>query len=108
MAKDSVPKEQEIGEGIRKLKTSNVFRVVNFELYAKPVRCNHFDISSLFFTASFSFQNKYMMAFGVCSFTFCIGYMIYMKQTWQKERVYAAITDDDEIVMTKKRKSSWE
>lgn len=25
------------GEGIRSMKTSNVFRAVNFELYAKPV-----------------------------------------------------------------------
>ena len=51
MAKDSVPKEQEIGEGIRKLKTSNVFRVVNFELYAKPVRFGQFALSFRFFTA---------------------------------------------------------
>ena len=28
----------ETGEGIRSLKTSNVFRTLNFELYAKPVR----------------------------------------------------------------------
>ena len=26
------------GEGIRSLRTSGVFRAVNFELYAKPVR----------------------------------------------------------------------
>lgn len=26
------------GEGLRSLKTSNAFRVLNFELYAKPVR----------------------------------------------------------------------
>ena len=25
------------GEGIRSVRTTNVFRVVNFELYAKPV-----------------------------------------------------------------------
>ena len=27
------------GEGIRSMKTSSVFRAVNFELYAKPVSC---------------------------------------------------------------------
>ena len=29
--------EQAPGEGIRKLRTSNVFRTLNFELYVKPV-----------------------------------------------------------------------
>jgi hypothetical protein len=28
------------GEGIRSLKTTSVFRAVNFELYAKPVSCH--------------------------------------------------------------------
>ena len=28
------------GEGIRTLKTSNVFRTLNFELYARPVSIN--------------------------------------------------------------------
>lgn len=27
------------GEGIRSMRTTGVFRAVNFELYAKPVRC---------------------------------------------------------------------
>lgn len=31
-------KEATPGDGLRSLKTSNLFRVVNFELYAKPVR----------------------------------------------------------------------
>ena len=78
---------QQPGEGIRNLKTSNVFRAVNFELYAKP--------------------NKYMMTFGICAFSFCVGYMIYMKESWRKERVYTVINDKDELIMTKKR-SRWD
>ena len=35
--KNVKPSEQAPGEGIRKLKTSNVFRTLNFELYVKPV-----------------------------------------------------------------------
>ena len=35
--KNAKPSEQAPGEGIRKLKTSNVFRTLNFELYVKPV-----------------------------------------------------------------------
>lgn len=31
------PQEAAPGDGIRSMKTTNVFRVVNFELYAKPV-----------------------------------------------------------------------
>lgn len=33
-------KEPSPGDGLRSLKTSNVFRIVNFELYAKPVSTN--------------------------------------------------------------------
>ena len=35
--KNSKKAEQHPGEGIRKLKTSNVFRTLNFELYVRPV-----------------------------------------------------------------------
>ena len=31
------PTKSEPGEGLRSVKTTNVFRAVNFELYAKPV-----------------------------------------------------------------------
>jgi len=75
------------GEGIRSLKTSGVFRAVNFELYARP--------------------NKYMMTFGICAFSFCVGYMIYMKESWRREKVYTVINDKDELVMSKK-KSRWD
>lgn len=38
----SAPKDQEKkyspGEGLRSLRTTNLFRVVNYELYAKPVK----------------------------------------------------------------------
>ena len=35
--KNAKPSEQAPGEGIRRLKTTNVFRTLNFELYVKPV-----------------------------------------------------------------------
>ena len=35
--KNTQKAEQHPGEGIRKLKTSNVFRTLNFELYVRPV-----------------------------------------------------------------------
>lgn len=38
MSKEVKEPQQAPGEGIRSLKTTGVFRAVNFELYAKPVR----------------------------------------------------------------------
>ena len=35
--KNSIKAEKPLGEGIRSLRTSNVFRTLNFELYVKPV-----------------------------------------------------------------------
>ena len=39
--------ERRPGDGIRSMKTSNVFRNVNFELYARPVSNNIFTYVSL-------------------------------------------------------------
>lgn len=43
MADDKVPKpekpkQHQPGEGIRSMRSTTLFRAVNFELYAKPVR----------------------------------------------------------------------
>jgi len=48
-----------------------------------------------------------MMTFGICAFSFCVGYMIYMKESWRREKVYTVINDKDELVMSKK-KSRWD
>ena len=48
-----------------------------------------------------------MMTFGACSFVFCIGYLIYMKETWKKEKVVTVINENDELVLAKK-KSRWD
>merc|ERR1712213_219243 len=79
--------EQAPGEGIRKLRTSNVFRTLNFELYVKP--------------------NKYMMWFGAITFTSCVSYIFYMKYQHKNERVYTAMDDNDQLVLRKKR-SGWD
>ena len=44
-----------------------------------------------------------MMTFGACSFVFCIGYLIYMKETWKKEKVVTVINENDELVLAKKK-----
>ena len=40
-AVEEEPVKSEPGEGLRSVKTTNVFRAVNFELYAKPVSIFH-------------------------------------------------------------------
>ena len=49
-----------------------------------------------------------MMTFGACSFGLCIGYILYMRNTYKgNPKVYTVIDDNDELVLTKK-KSRWE
>ena len=75
------------GDGIRSLRTSGMFRSLNFELYARP--------------------NKYVMGFGLIAITGCVGYLAWMKSNWQKQNLYTAVDENDELVMRKKR-SKWE
>jgi len=75
------------GEGIRSLKTSGVFRAVNFELYARP--------------------NKWIMGFGMIAITGCIGYLAWMKNQHRSQGLYTAMDDQDQLYLTK-RKSKWD
>ena len=63
--KNAKPSEQAPGEGIRKLKTSNVFRTLNFELYVKPVSIidnQEFNLMSGCLTTKFIITTK------ICSY----------------------------------------
>jgi len=83
----SSPEQKTTGEGIRSMKTSNVFRVVNFELYAKP--------------------NKWVMMFGLTALTGCLGYLAWMKQQHREQGLYTAMDDQDQLYL-KKKKSRWD
>ena len=48
-----------------------------------------------------------MMTFGACTFGLCIGYIIYMRETYKAQKVYTVIDENDELVLTKK-KSRWD
>ncbi|ENN78672.1 small integral membrane protein 8 [Dendroctonus ponderosae] len=80
--KDAAP-----GEGIRSLKTSSVFRFVNFELYTKP--------------------NVTIMGLGLVALTGCLGYIAYMRHKYEGLGYYGAIKSDgtEEFI---KKKSRWE
>ncbi|XP_050309748.1 small integral membrane protein 8 [Anthonomus grandis grandis] len=75
------------GDGIRSLKTSSVFRVVNFELYTKP--------------------NIVIMGLGLTALTGCIGYIAYMRYKYESLGYYGAVQVDGSEQFVKK-KSKWD
>lgn len=54
-------------------------------------------------------QNRYMMGFGAFAFTLCVIYMVVWSFTTREARknTYAALDDEDRIV-SRKRKSRWD
>ena len=79
------PSTSRPSDGIRSLKTSNPFRILNYELYARP--------------------NKYMMFFGVVAFSSCIFYLA--KMNYSAKTTYVAMNDKDELI-TKTKQSRWQ
>uniref|UniRef100_A0A1A9WG94 Small integral membrane protein 8 n=1 Tax=Glossina brevipalpis TaxID=37001 RepID=A0A1A9WG94_9MUSC len=75
------------GDGIRQVKTTNAFRVINFELYAKP--------------------NKIIMCIGLACITGVMGYITYMRSKYEGMGYYAALQEDGKEVFTKKQ-SNWD
>jgi len=74
-------------DGLRSIKTTGVFRALNFELYAKP--------------------NKFIMGFGLIAITSCLGYLAYMKTQYEAMGYYVAIQEDGTEQWNTK-KSRWD
>ncbi|XP_034254825.1 small integral membrane protein 8 [Thrips palmi] len=81
------PQEATPGDGIRSLKTSNVFRVVNFELYAKP--------------------NAVIMGLGLVAMAGSLAYIAYMRHKYEGMGYYSAVSETGEEQFLKK-KSRWD
>ncbi|BET01682.1 unnamed protein product [Nesidiocoris tenuis] len=79
--------EPKPGDGIKSLKTSNVFRVVNFELYTAP--------------------NKAIMGLGLIAIVGCAGYIAYMRKKYQDMGYYPAVNSEGKEVFLE-RKSKWD
>ncbi|XP_069140444.1 small integral membrane protein 8-like [Argopecten irradians] len=79
----------EPGSGIRSTQTTTAFRVVNFELYARP--------------------NTVTMAVGATLFLSAVGYIIYMRtrDTKDNDRLYNAMDEDGRLVR-RERVSKWD
>lgn len=75
------------GDGLRSLRTTGVFRAVNFELYVKP--------------------NLAIMAFGVIAISCSTAYLAYMKAQHRESKAYIAIAEDGSQHLTQKR-SKWD
>ncbi|XP_077294143.1 small integral membrane protein 8 [Arctopsyche grandis] len=75
------------GDGIRTIRSTNLFKAVNFELYVKP--------------------NIVIMSVGLTCFGLCLGYIAYMRQKYESMGYYSAITNDGNELFEKK-KSKWD
>ncbi|XP_058826186.1 small integral membrane protein 8 [Topomyia yanbarensis] len=75
------------GDGIRSMRSTNVFRAINFELYAKP--------------------NVVIMGLGVVAIGITFGYIAYMRSKYEGLGYYTAVQEDGKELFVK-RKSKWE
>ncbi|KAJ8920879.1 hypothetical protein NQ315_015672 [Exocentrus adspersus] len=75
------------GDGLRSVRTTSLFRAVNFELYTRP--------------------NAVIMGLGLLAITGCAGYIAYMRSKYEGLGYYGAVKEDgtEEFV---KRKSKWD
>ncbi|KAI9558557.1 hypothetical protein GHT06_015345 [Daphnia sinensis] len=75
------------GDGLRSVKTTGVFRALNFELYVKP--------------------NKIIMILGLVAIAGCAGYITYMKTKYENMGYYVAVREDGSKQLHTK-KSRWD
>ncbi|XP_020817236.1 small integral membrane protein 8 [Drosophila serrata] len=80
-------KDQKPGDGIRSMRSTGVFRLINFELYAKP--------------------NAIIMGLGLTAIAGVFGYIAYMRYKYESLGYYVAVKDDGREEFIKK-KSNWE
>lgn len=98
------------GDGIRSMRSTSVFRALNFELYAKPVSCHRASevpLSNCYSTDSRNPQNMIIMALGLTCFGGTLGYIAYMRAQYESQGYYGALQSDGTEVFTK-RKSKWD
>ncbi|KAG7165517.1 small integral membrane protein 8-like [Homarus americanus] len=76
-----------VGDGIKSIRTTSVFKAINFELYVKP--------------------NLAVMSFGVVAIICSGAYLAYMKSQQRESKTYVAIAEDGTQSLTQK-KSKWD
>ncbi|XP_076758649.1 small integral membrane protein 8 [Xylocopa sonorina] len=83
---DKKNNESAPGDGLRSLRSTILFRAVNYELYIKP--------------------NKMIMIFGTIAMFGCIGYITYMRCNSDNSQYYSAVATDGTVDL-KKKTSKW-
>jgi len=83
----AVAPEANPGDGVRSVRTTNVFRAVNFELYAKP--------------------NKFVMGIGLIAITGCFGYLAWMRNNHKQRNLYTALDENEQLIVREKT-SRWQ
>ncbi|XP_071569420.1 small integral membrane protein 8 [Temnothorax nylanderi] len=86
MNKNKNTRQTTPGDGLRSLRSTTLFRAVNFELYIKP--------------------NKTIMILGVIAMLGCSGYIFYMNSN-QKRNDYRTLVKSDDTVVLVKKASKW-
>lgn len=74
------------GDGLRSLRSTTLFRAVNYELYVRP--------------------NKTIMILGAITMLGCTSYMLYMNST-QERKNYDIMVKSDETVELVRKTSKW-
>lgn len=103
------------GDGIRSMQSTPLFRAVNFELYAKPVRepnrnpnrMQRFQLTHSYSIILIVSQNIVVMAIGGIAFASAIGYMAYMRSKYESLGYYAAQQEDGSEIYARKQ-SKWD
>lgn len=97
------------GDGIRSMRSTGVFRLINFELYTKPVRFHlNFDwIVTNCTIYHIGFQNKIIMGLGLTAIAGVFGYIAYMRYKYESLGYYVAVQENGQEKFIKK-KSNWE
>lgn len=100
------PIEARPGEGIRSMRSTYAFRLINYELYAKPSEIFIY-FSHLKYLFIMIFLDIVIMTIGVVSIISVFGYIGYMNYKFEGLGYYKAVKDDGTEVFEKK-KSRWE
>ncbi|XP_043289585.1 small integral membrane protein 8 [Venturia canescens] len=83
---ENKPQNPQPGDGLRSMRTTMLFRAVNFELYTRP--------------------NMIIMGLGIAAMTGCAGYIFYMRSKYEGMGFYTAVESDGKETF-KKKVSKW-
>ena len=98
------PSEGPSRKGINTLRHTSVFRIVNFELFARPVSSPNGSHVSIDFC---HVQSKFVMTFGVLCMSAAVGFLVYINLNKEEPKpAYKRVLTEDGY--TTKKRTRWE